>query len=341
MFFVLGSAVGISFVITKHLIGSCFNKSVTTAYGVAGLGSSATFLAVVPLIQLFLDIYGWRGTMLLLGALSLHLALVGALMKPPADSGSQDGYEAALTDEEQLETEVDKVAPSNRFGCSCFAKVFSLTRDTFQLEVFSSISFLLVLFVFIVMELTYCSWLIYYVQYTTVSKGFTLVDASHFVVAYGIGRTIASIVIGPLFQAVHVVSAYVWLTGSLLIVAIYYAVDPWLTSYWPIVASTFFYGNALSIAFILIDVVTKKIFGKERLGHAVGLMGLSSSVTSLLLLYFPGEFLFSCAATTPTPTDYNNFQNEAQLLLNINFQSQTTINCTIYSVPVNPGKRPL
>ncbi|XP_071795662.1 uncharacterized protein [Asterias amurensis] len=225
--------------------------------------------------------------MLLLGALLLHLAVVGALVKPPAASRSQDGYEAALTDEEQ-ETRDDDVVPSNRFGCSCFTKVFSLTRETFQLGLFSSISFWLVLFVLTVFEMTYSAWLIYYVQYTTVYKGFTLEDASHFIVAFGIGRSIASIVIGPLFQAVQVVSAYVWLAASLLLCAIYYAVDPWLTSYWPIVANTFFYGNALSIAFILIDVVSKKIFGKERLGHAVGLMGLSSSVTSLLLLFFPG-----------------------------------------------------
>ncbi|XP_071810310.1 monocarboxylate transporter 12-like [Asterias amurensis] len=282
-----GSAVGISFVITKHLIGGYFNKSVTTAYGFAFLGNSITFVAFVPLVQLFLDIYGWRGTMLLLGALVLHITVIGTLMKPPAASGSQDGYEAALTDEEQ-DTSEDKVASSNRFGCSCFTKVYSFARDTFQLGLFSSLSFWLVLFVFIVMDITHSAWLIYYVQYTTVSKGFTLEDASHFVVAFGIGAMISSIVIGPLFQAVQVVSAYVWLAGALLMAAMYYAVDPWLTSYWPIMANTFLYGNASSSASILIDVVNKKIFGKERLGHAVGLFGLSSSVTSLLLLYFPG-----------------------------------------------------
>ncbi|XP_071796102.1 monocarboxylate transporter 11-like [Asterias amurensis] len=108
-----GSAVGISFVITKHLIGSYFNRSVTTAYGVSTLGSSVTFLVAVPLIQLSLDAYGWRGTMLLLGGLFLHLAVVGALMKPPAASGSQDGYEAALTTEEP-ETRDDDVHCKNK-----------------------------------------------------------------------------------------------------------------------------------------------------------------------------------------------------------------------------------
>ena len=59
----------------------------------AGLGDCFAFVAVVPLIQLFLDTYGWRGTMLLLGVLVLHLAVCGALMKPLATSGSQVGYD--------------------------------------------------------------------------------------------------------------------------------------------------------------------------------------------------------------------------------------------------------
>ncbi|XP_071795654.1 uncharacterized protein [Asterias amurensis] len=95
------TAIGISYVITKHLIGSYFNKSITTAYAMSSIGNSFVFVAFVPLIQLFLDIYGWRGTMLLLGGLSLHIAVCGALVKPPAASRSQDGYEAAHTDEEQ------------------------------------------------------------------------------------------------------------------------------------------------------------------------------------------------------------------------------------------------
>lgn len=99
--------------------------------------------------------------MLLFGGLLIHLAVFGALMKPSAASGSQDGYEAALTDEEP-ETMEEKVAPRNRCGCSCFSSVFSLTRDTFQLELFSSMSFWLALFVFIMMEMTCSAWLIYY-----------------------------------------------------------------------------------------------------------------------------------------------------------------------------------
>ncbi|XP_071796190.1 monocarboxylate transporter 12-like [Asterias amurensis] len=282
-----GPAIGISFVITKHLIGGCFSKSITTAYGVADLGNSSVFVAVVPLIQLFLEVYGWRGTMLLLGGLLLHLAVCGALMKPPAASRSQDGYEAAHTDEEQ-ETGEDKVAPSNRCGCSCFTTIYSFTRDTFQLGLFSSLSFWLVVFLVIVWRLTNTAWLIYYVQYATVYKEFTLEDASQFIVAYGIGRTVVCVVIGPLVQTVKLSSYCIWLAGALLINAIYYALDPWLMSYWTIVANTFMLGNALGMSSILIDVVIKEVFGKDQMGYVMGWTGFSSGAAMILLLYIPG-----------------------------------------------------
>ncbi len=297
LFYYSGPAIGISFVISKHLIGCFFSKSTTLAYGVADLGNSSVFVAAVPLIQLFLDIYGWRGTMLLLGGFLLHFAVCGALIKPPDASRSEDGYEAAHTEGEQ-ETKDDEVVPNNRFGCSCFKTVCSFVRNTFQLGLFSSISFWLVLFVFIFSRLTYYAWLIYYVQYATVYKGFTLEDASHFIVAFGVGRAVASLVIGPLVQTAQVVSTYIWLAIALLIIVIYFAVDPWLVSYWSIIANNFTHGIALSMTLVLVDVVIKEVFGKEQMGHVLGWTGLFSGFTSLFLLYFPGEifskiYLFS------------------------------------------------
>ncbi|XP_071790755.1 monocarboxylate transporter 12-like [Asterias amurensis] len=283
-----GPAVGISFIVTKHLVGGYFSQSITLAYGIASLGDSFAFVAAVPLIQLFLDIYGWRGTMLLLGALFLHLAVCGALIKPTAARCSHNGYEAAHMDEDQEAIKNDKVVPRSCFSCACFTTLNSFAKDTFRLGLLSSLSFWLVVFIVCVWTMVYMAWIIYYVQYSTVYKDFTLEDASHFIVSYGIGRTVACIVICPLINSVQAVSTYTWLAIAQLLVAMYYAVDPWLTSYWAVIANAFMFGNAFAMSSILIDVVIKKVFGKEQMGHALGLLGVASGSTLLLLLYFPG-----------------------------------------------------
>ncbi|XP_071789706.1 monocarboxylate transporter 12-like [Asterias amurensis] len=282
-----GSAVGISFIVTKHLVGGYFSQSITLAYGIASLGDSFAFVAAVPLIQLFLDIYGWRGTMLLLGVLFLHLAVCGALIKPLASNGSHNGYEAAHTDEDHEDRD-DKVVPSNCFSCSCFTTLNSFAKDTFRLGLLSSLSFWLVVFIVCVWTMVYMAWIVYYVQYSTVYKDITLEDASHFIVSYGIGRLTACIVICPLINSVQAVSTYTWLAIAQLLVAVYYAVDPWLISYWAMMANAFMFGNAFAMSSVLIDVATKKVFGKEQMGHAMGLLGIAAGSTILLLLYFPG-----------------------------------------------------
>ncbi|XP_071795926.1 monocarboxylate transporter 12-like [Asterias amurensis] len=284
---VTGSAIGICYIVTKHLVGSYFIKSLTTAYGLGSMGTSLFFVGFVPLIQLFLDTYGWRGTMLLLGGLLLHLTVIGALIQPPAASRSQDGYEAALTDEEQETNEYNRTA-NNRFGCSCFNTIYSFTRDTLRLGLFSSISFWLIVLVSTIRRITYCAWLVYYVQYTTVFKGFTLEDASHFIIAFGVGRAFACIVIAPTVQQVQAVSNYLWLVISLLVETTYYAIDPWLTSDWPITGNAFLFGIAFALTSILLDVVTAEIFGKKQLGNALGWTGFLAGLSLVLLLYFPG-----------------------------------------------------
>ncbi|XP_071795591.1 monocarboxylate transporter 12-like [Asterias amurensis] len=282
-----GPAIGISFVLTNHLIGCYFTESITTAYAMASLGNSFVFMAAVPVLELLLDIYGWRGTMLLLGASLLHLAVIGALIQPPAARGGKYVYKAALLDKEQ-ETRDDDVVPSNCCGCSCFTKVNSFTRDTFQLGLFSSLSFWLVISSVSMWTMTYNAWLIYYVQYSTEYKEFTMEDASRFLVAYGLGRTVSCLVIGPCIQTVNDVSTYTWVAMASLLLAIYFAVDPWLTSFWLITVNAFVFGNALSIAAILVNVVVKETFGIGQMGHVLGWMGMATGLTLLLFLHFPG-----------------------------------------------------
>ena len=51
-----------------------------TAFAMSGVGFG---VMVIPLLtQVFMDIYGWRGSMLLIGGLNLHIVLCGSLLRP-------------------------------------------------------------------------------------------------------------------------------------------------------------------------------------------------------------------------------------------------------------------
>ena len=78
--FITGTGFGLAGVLVRDALGRCFSKNYATAVGLARTGNSIGMLTLPPLIQLLLVTYGWRGTMMIIGAISLHLAVCGALM---------------------------------------------------------------------------------------------------------------------------------------------------------------------------------------------------------------------------------------------------------------------
>ncbi|XP_041320622.1 monocarboxylate transporter 13-like, partial [Pyrgilauda ruficollis] len=60
-----------------------FPRRRALATGLTVSGAAVSGLALAPLVPLALDTYGWRGALLLLAAVSLHLVAAAALLRPP------------------------------------------------------------------------------------------------------------------------------------------------------------------------------------------------------------------------------------------------------------------
>lgn len=78
------AGLGWALVFTPSLgaVSRYFPTRRATATGLAMAGASVVGLALGPLIPLLLDAYGWRGSLLLLAALSFNLMVAGALLRP-------------------------------------------------------------------------------------------------------------------------------------------------------------------------------------------------------------------------------------------------------------------
>ena len=64
------------------VINTYFNEKRGFANGIAMAGAGVGVFVLAPLIQFTLTEYGWRGTMLLCGAVVLHFCVCGSLMRP-------------------------------------------------------------------------------------------------------------------------------------------------------------------------------------------------------------------------------------------------------------------
>ncbi|XP_071795469.1 monocarboxylate transporter 12-like [Asterias amurensis] len=282
-----GPAIGVSTVVTKDVIGRSFSEFYTLAFGIGGIGGSLAFFTTVPLTQFFLDVYGWRGTMLLLGAILSHLAVCGALMKEPAAIKNKDEYQTVTVDEEQRDIS-DREPASNSRCRSCLNSVSTFISKNFGTSLLSSTSFWVMVFMLNIWMMMYTAWFIYFVPYAIVSKGFSQTDASVFLVCFGSGRFLGHATLSALVKQFHVIGNKGWLGIGLLMMSVYYALDPWLISYWPTCVGTFIFGYSFAIPVIQIDVVIIEIFGANQLGLVLGWNGLIAGVSRILSLYFPG-----------------------------------------------------
>ncbi|XP_038183072.1 monocarboxylate transporter 11 isoform X2 [Arvicola amphibius] len=82
-----GSGWALVFAPSLGTLSRYFSRRRVLAVGLALTGNGASSLLLAPALQFLLDTFGWRGALLLLGAVTLHLTPCGALLRPLALSG--------------------------------------------------------------------------------------------------------------------------------------------------------------------------------------------------------------------------------------------------------------
>ncbi|XP_077977443.1 monocarboxylate transporter 12-like [Glandiceps talaboti] len=78
----VGFGLGLPVVANVVLINKYFNKRHAIANGLFFTGVSIGILLSPPLFHMLIEIYGWRGAMLIIGAMNANVIVCGALMKP-------------------------------------------------------------------------------------------------------------------------------------------------------------------------------------------------------------------------------------------------------------------
>ncbi|XP_016125292.1 monocarboxylate transporter 12 isoform X1 [Sinocyclocheilus grahami] len=86
LYLTLGVLTGVGFALSYTpaiaMVGSYFSERKALAYGIAMSGSGIGTFILAPAVQLLIELFSWRGALLILGGLVSHLCVCGALMRP-------------------------------------------------------------------------------------------------------------------------------------------------------------------------------------------------------------------------------------------------------------------
>lgn len=64
------------------MVGCYFRRRKALAYGIAMSGSGIGTFVLAPVVQLLIELYSWRGALLVLSAFVANLCVCGALLRP-------------------------------------------------------------------------------------------------------------------------------------------------------------------------------------------------------------------------------------------------------------------
>ena len=86
-----------------------FDKKRSLAFGIAALGAPASSTLMPLLLQGLTDTYGWRGAVLILGGVCLHLVVGGALLRPVFVMSGFQPEETCRKDTMELKVPLDEI----------------------------------------------------------------------------------------------------------------------------------------------------------------------------------------------------------------------------------------
>ena len=208
--------------IALGLISSYFTAYYSAATNIITTALPLAVMVSAPLTQLLVDIYGWRGTLLLFSGLNFHYIAAAALLK----SSNQIPSDTKRVSYKPLTKNVDDT------GGHEFRNMLSICFKTLWIvSLFKNGHFLISLVVSIVSGYMLNGWVVYLVSIGQ-SKGLSPYDAANVATISGVGAVLIRITLAACKEKTSY--RYLILIGSILGMisygGMYFATSFWLLS---------------------------------------------------------------------------------------------------------------
>ena len=169
-----------------------FDRYCIVAVSASICGMSLGSMILPPISELLLERYGWRGALLILGGINVHLLASGVILK----SVKRNKTDAVPLIEKRQRKDLKHKSKVDISGIS-FSGCFEAIRVFLELNLLRNISFVVVLIISGVYGYTFAAWGIYIVSLLE-SKDLFTVQAVAVATAGGIGKLAVMMMMPPL-----------------------------------------------------------------------------------------------------------------------------------------------
>ncbi|XP_072039378.1 monocarboxylate transporter 13-like [Amphiura filiformis] len=250
-----------------------FDKYYNVSIAISQAGVSFGVMVMPPMTQFLQDIYGWRGTMLLLAGLNLHLIMCGALLKPFQTDVAE------LEDNELFQSSNKKRRHKN-------STVSNLVHYL-DLSLFTDVDFVSMVVYNAGSAYCFTGWLIYLVPHA-MELGFQPYESSFLASIGGIGNLLACILY-PILKIWVPDKTSLYLTTLMTTFAL--GLDPLVSSYHSYIGLAFssgIYVLARGIAILSVYKMVKNVVQDDKLTNAILWNNVATSIGAISSGFFSG-----------------------------------------------------
>ena len=260
-----------------------FDKYYNTAVNIYLFGTGIGIIVSPPLTQMFLDVYGWRGAMLMLCGMNMQSIICGALI---TGSGSREQKENEylpifledVPDDTQLH---DKTQNSSW-------KTFEGFLKTFDVKLLATPPYLARVFLpFMSQGYLITSWLIYIVSFA-VSNGVTLKESTIVATLGGIGIVIIRLVL-PILNSIMTYRQLMYISSFGLAISL--VLTTVFTGTTGMNVCSLFFGISYGILGTEIYVATKDVVQEDEYYNAISWSHLAYGIASVVSATLTGEYI--------------------------------------------------
>ena len=264
------------YVLALGLTSSYFTTYYNVVTNIITTSQPLAVMVSAPLTQLFIDIYGWRGAVLLFSGMNLHFIAAAALLKPSNQiQTDKTGVSYKPLPKESDDTE----------GCEC-RNLLSIFEAMGNVKLFKNGHFLIILGVSILAGYTYNGWVVYLVSIMQ-SKGLSPSDAANVATISGCGAILIRVILAILREKTSY--RHLFLIGSVL-GTISFGGMYLSTSFWLLSLCSITLGISYGILGTQIYIGINSVVEKEDVVRAVAWSNLTFGLGYIASGYISGKF---------------------------------------------------
>ena len=270
--------ISITFAIPEYFPGN-----INSAFGFISAGAAVGMMVFPPVMQFLIQQYGWRGALLLLGAINANNIVCGFLLQPHCNKN--DTKHELLNS--QYETDDDKNHP--------FMTLIKDRMNTFKAYLHFLLvenpKFVSIMIADLLSGLLFAAWVIFLVPHA-ISKGISPQLSSFLSTSGALGALVGRLIMGPSIKSGYVTAIQLFIILG-FVNAVAFVLDLFSDSFMILATLAFINGLACGTLMILSFGATAEILGEEHAVDGYSMASVCYPVGSLLGGVILGKSCFS------------------------------------------------